>query len=161
MLRALKEQLMQLSTVDKDSFAEKIQAHISEHEAPAAINSLRNLILIMPDLIHQIRVWANDSRVPAKDKELHGFILTYLYQPVDFLPESEHGFFGYLDDAYFVGAVYISTMLHMDYGTRQFLQNLSGLENKVPEWLETARKVMPDEAEKIDVLVKQLLEGKK
>ena len=54
----------------------------------------------MPDMIAQVKSWSNDFRIPSKEKKLHGFMLTYLYHPVDFLPESGKGLMGYLDDAY-------------------------------------------------------------
>jgi uncharacterized membrane protein YkvA (DUF1232 family) len=160
MLKVLKEQLMNLSKNDADDFSAKIRSRLPGKPGEEAVESLKSLILLMPSLISQIRAWANDPRIPARDKELHGFILTYLYHPVDFLPESEHGLFGYLDDAYFVGAVYANALLHMDYGTRQILPHMKSFETDVPRWLTIAKQVIPEETKKMDALLQELIQGR-
>ena len=159
MLKALKNQLVQLSEINGDGFASKIRFRVSMEEGDAAVASLRNLILMMPELISQIRSWMNDPRVPERDKKLHGFMLTYLYHPIDFLPDSDHGLYGYLDDAYFVGCIYINSMQHMDFGSRRSQPNTEPLETAVPKWLDMTRKVLPHETKKIDEMISELLQG--
>jgi len=100
------------------------------------------------DLIAQIRAWAGDPRIPRHEKQLQGFLLTYLYHPTDFLPESNWGLFGYLDDAYLVGRIYLDTLRIMSDSPAS-LPNVAAFGPAVPRWLESARQVIPAEAAKI------------
>ena len=94
-------------------------------------------------MIAQLQSWGNDSRIPSNEKKLHGFMSTYLYHPVDFLPESGGGLFGYLDDAYLVGSIYYRTMSAMDYDKRRTLPNLGPLTASIDEWLQSCARSHP------------------
>jgi len=85
-------------------------------------------------------------------------LLTYLYHPTDFLPESDWGLFGYLDDAYLVGRIYLDTLRTMSDSPAS-LPNVEEFGEAVPPWLESARRVIPAEAAKIDLLLNELRAG--
>lgn len=159
MLNAFKQQLKQLAETPEELHFE-IESRVGKEKALQYIESLKNLILVMPDMVAQVRSWSNDSRIPSMEKKLHGFMLTYLYHPVDFLPESGKGLFGYLDDAYIVGSIYSRTMRCMDYDKRSTLPNLEPLTKSIHEWLAAVREVIPSECQKIDQLLQELVEGK-
>ena len=159
MLIAFKQQLKQLAK-NQDEFIQHIGSRVGQEKARQYVDSLKNLVVVMPEMIAQVQSWSNDSRIPSKEKKLHGFMLTYLYHPVDFLPESGKGLFGYLDDAYLVGSIYSRTMRLMDYDTRKTLPNLGPLATSVDEWLKLAREVIPSECQKIDGLLEELVHGR-
>lgn len=159
MLIAFKQQLKQLAK-NQNEFFEHVQARVGHEKAGRYVEPLKNLVLVMPEMIAQVQSWSNDSRIPSMEKKLHGFMLTYLYHPVDFLPESGKGLFGYLDDAYLVGSIYSRTMRLMDHDTRRTLPNLGPLVTYVEEWLTSARDVIPAECQKIDGLLDELVHGR-
>lgn len=159
MLIAFKQQLKNLAKNHKE-FLGQIQSRAGHEKAEKYVEPLKNLVVVMPDMIAQVQSWSNDSRIPSKEKKLHGFMLTYLYHPVDFLPESKKGLFGYLDDAYLVGSIYSRTMRLMDYDTRRTLPNLAPIATSVEEWLKLAREVISPEAKKIDELLEELVHGR-
>jgi len=160
MLQALKSQLKTLAADPHDAFSDKIRKLVGASEAVHYTKPLRSLILVMPELIAQIRVWLDDPAVPARQKRLHGFLLSYLYHPADFLPEDGAGLFGYLDDAYLVGSVYRRTLQHLDHRTRRVLPSLDGLSDQVMAWLELARKLLPAETQRIEQFVEDVIEGR-
>lgn len=159
MLQALKSQLRALAADPQDSFASHIRKRIGAAEAVHYTKPLRSLILVMPELIAQIRTWMEMPAIPPRLKRLHGFLLSYLYHPADFLPESD-GLFGYLDDAYLVGRVYARTMQQLDHRTRCSLPNLGDLSGQVGPWLDLARRLLPDETQRIDHLLEEIVAGR-
>lgn len=160
MLQALKSQLTQLAEDPRDPFSEQIRRRIGPKEAVHYTKDLRSLILVMPELIAQIRAWLEEPAMPPAVKRLHGFLLTYLYHPADFLPEGSTGLFGYLDDAYFVGSAYLRTMEQMDHAARRTLPNLNDLRPQVSKWLEQARQLLPEETGRIERMLNEILQGK-
>jgi len=154
-LKALKNQLILLAERERERFVAEVERRCHPPNAEDAAAALRELIVAMPDLIAQIRAWAADPRVPRHEKQMQGFLLTYLYHPTDFLPESNWGLFGYLDDAYLVGRIYLDTLRTMRDSPAS-LPNVEELAAAVPPWLENARQVIPAEAAKIDLLLNEL-----
>ena len=84
----------------------------------------------------------------------------YIYHPFDFIPEERLGLFGYLDDAYLTGRIFIQTMNFTDYNARHFLPNMKNLTTNIPDWIMATRRVLPKETGKIDRMLKELLEGR-
>ena len=158
MLKALKNQLVLLAGQEQERFVNEVERRCHPQKSADTAAALRELIVAMPDLIAQIRAWSADPRVPKHQKQLQGFLLTYLYHPTDFLPESNWGLFGYLDDAYLVGRIYLDTLRTMS-DSPSSLPNVKELEAVVPRWLENARQVIPAEAAKIDLLLNELRAG--
>jgi len=160
MLRALKSQLTQLAEDPLDPFSEQIRRRIGPREAVRYTKALRSFVLVMPELIAQIRAWLEGPAISPAMKRLHGFLLTYLYHPADFLPEGSTGLFGYLDDAYLVGSAYLRTMEQMDHAERRALPNLDDLCPQVSEWLEQIRQLLPKETERMERMLDEILQGK-
>ena len=160
MLQALKNQLRTLAEDPRDPFAANIRKRVGTVEAVHYTKPLRSLILVMPELIAQIRAWMEQPALPPRLKHLHGFLLSYLYHPTDFLPEDSVGLFGYLDDAYLVGSVYARTMQQLDHRTRRTLPNLADLSGQVAKWLELARQLLPSETQRIDHLLEEIIAGR-
>jgi hypothetical protein len=81
--------------------------------------------------------------------DMYRYLLTYVYHSLDFLPEEDLGFCGYLDDAYLAGRV---------------AQHLQPDENwplggHLPDWLTLSRKAIPDVTTRLDSLFEDLLNG--
>ena len=110
MLRALKQQLIQLSEDQKDPFAAILKKKVGARQAKALAGPLKNFILVLPEMIAQVRVWSDAQNLSEQIHNLNGNLLTYLYHPADFLHDEGYGLFGYLDDAYLVGSVYCATL---------------------------------------------------
>ena len=159
MLRAFKEQLKYLSQVSDEVVIKKINIHSHREDGVSLVKPVRNLILVMPDLIEQIRAWSNDSDIPVEEKKLNGFVLTYLYHPVDFLPEAEYGFFGYLDDAYMVGKIFARMTARLQVKQVKMTDNILDISRNINDWLEKVRQVIPEEVKKIDALIDDLSQG--
>lgn len=160
MLRKFKSKLIHLSEENRDFFIQKIQERIPSEESITIAISLRSFVLTMPDLIIQIHRWMKDPGCPTQIKKLVGFLFTYIYHPFDFIPEERQGLFGYLDDAYLAGRIFILTMNFTDYNSRYFLPNMKNLETDIPDWIKMTRSVIPEETDKIDQMLKDLLEGR-
>lgn len=158
MLRALKKQPNQLAEDSHGQFIAKIEARMGGRSTPEDMAALKNFVLLLPDMIAQIRLWAEDQKVPAEVKGLHGFVLTYLYHPLDLIPEEPYGLFGYLDDAYLVGDVYHRTMMYVksDFQARDAQGSFSA---NIGRWLHLTRKVLPKETTIIDGLLNELVKG--
>lgn len=106
MLAAFKEELKRLAIDPQDPFHQKVRDRIGKRATLVVEKRLKQLILIMPGLVRRIHAHWDQSSAGSEIKRLGGFLFIYLYQPKDFLPEDEHGLFGYLDDAYLVLIVY-------------------------------------------------------
>ena len=160
MLQKLKNKLIHLAEENRDFFIQKIQERIPSEGGITIAISLQKFVLTMPDMIIQIRRWMKEPACPSQINRLSGFLLTYIYHPFDFIPEERLGFFGYLDDAYLAGRIFIQTMNFTDYNTRHFLPNMKNLATDIPDWIKTTRRVLPKETGKIDRMLKELLEGR-
>ena len=160
MLTAFKEHLKQLAKNKNDEFLEQIRRRAGLEKRSEYGEALKNLIVVMPDMIKQIQAWSNDSRIPSQEKKLHGFMLTYLYHPLDFIPEARNGFFGYLDDAYLVGTIYYRTIGLIELENHKAAVNNGPSEAHVNEWLKMVRAVIPVESKKIDALLGELINGR-
>jgi uncharacterized membrane protein YkvA (DUF1232 family) len=157
-LNALKNQLVLLAGQEQERFVAEIERRCHPPSAANTAAALRELIVAMPDLIAQLRAWAGDPRIPRDQKQLQGFLLTYLYHPKDLLPEADWGLFGYLDDAYLVGRIYLDTLRTMRDSPAS-LPSVEAFGAAVPAWLEFARQVIPVESAKIDLLLNELRAG--
>lgn len=159
MLRAFKSQLLELAKMDKDLFSLKISQALSCENCKNETEQIRNFILVIPEMIQQIRAWMEDDKLQAPVKRLHGYMLTYLYHPQDFLPEEPYGFFGYLDDAYLIGKIYSFTLHQSEPSKPRFMSDQTDFSKVISDWLNLARKILPKETKKIDELFHQLTAG--
>lgn len=161
MPETLKQQLIQLVLKDKGAFAQEIRARFPRRGSRVAAAQLRNFILVMPEMIAQIRAWVNNPSMSSPLKRLHGFVLSYLYIPVDFLPDDQDHLFGYLDDAYLVGRVFGEIAAELGPVAHPSLPSARDLVQQLPKWLRLAKRVIPEEAAKVDRLVKESTEGRR
>ena len=159
MLKALKNQLLEMAKDPSGLFATEIEKRIGTEKSAHFVVELRNFILVAPEMIAQIRDWSADPNMSSKLKNIHGFLLTYLYHPEDFFSDETHGLLGYLDDAYFVGRVYEETMKATDYTVRRYLPNQKNLGAQIHSWIEQTREILPEETRKIDQMMDELLQG--
>jgi uncharacterized membrane protein YkvA (DUF1232 family) len=162
MLRALKDQLVRLSRDPQDRFAATVAERLNFPSRPEPVDQLRSFILTMPLMISRIRVWAEDESIPSQVRQLHGFLLTYLYHPADLVSEESQGFIGYLDDAYLVGCVYsFTTPLVRQLSSPATHDDSQNLDAQIPAWLSLTRRVLPNETKLIDNMLDEIMAGKR
>ncbi|MCA9400054.1 MAG: hypothetical protein KC713_00385 [Candidatus Omnitrophica bacterium] len=159
MLKAMKEQLKTLATTDQKNFHIHLRDRVGKKATAILEERLKEIIILMPDLVNRIYLHWNRSAHDSKVKSIGGYLLTYLYTPEDFLPTSDWGLFGYLDDAYLVAKVYTQVIDEL----KSNQTNISGID---AEYYDQAiylkryvRGVIPRETKKIDEMVEQLVQG--
>lgn len=156
MLKAFKSQLRQLSLDPRDPFTAIVRRIAGPRSAARFEQSLRQMVLAMPDMIYQIERWSEEPAQPPTIKKLHSFALRYLYHPTDFLSEDNLGFFGYVDDAYLVASVYQRTMDDRDWvGLKPFIEHPDIAKN-VTGWIDAARLLIPKETTRMDHMLDEL-----
>lgn len=159
MLRAFKSQLLELANHKEDSISKRISQCLAKADCKKEAEQVRNFILVIPEMIQQIRAWTEEDKLQASIKRLHGYTLTYLYHPHDFLPEEPYGLFGYLDDAYLVGKVYAYTLLQSEPSKLRFISDQTNFSKVIGSWLDLTRKILPNETQQIDDLFHKLTLG--
>ncbi|VAW13762.1 hypothetical protein MNBD_BACTEROID05-1174 [hydrothermal vent metagenome] len=159
MLKAMKEQLKYLAQNDENNFHVHLRARVGKKATAVLEDRLKELVLLMPDLVKRIYFYWNQSKSNTRSKKLGGYLLTYLYTPEDFLSIDKWGLFGYLDDTYFVAKVYTQVI---DNETKEN-RKISGIDLKYYKEAKFLKKyvrgVIPKEAKKIDDMIFQLIEG--
>ena len=75
--------------------------------------SLRDLVLLLPQLAGLIARLLGDARVSGRVKAVLGVAAVYLASPIDFIPDFIPGL-GYLDDAVLVAIVLDGLLNHVD-----------------------------------------------
>lgn len=160
MLNALANHLKSLAEKSPDKFREEVKQHLSGKSTEDQIAVIKEFIFLLPATLNQLSRYWNLKETPADAKRVSGFIITYIYQLSDFLPENQHGLFGYLDDAYFVVKSYLMI-------NDRFLRNWQdrtpeelALSNRARQLIDIPRHLIPDEADKIDKMVESLMAGK-
>lgn len=128
-------------------------------EALARLESLENLVLMMPRMLQMLDVVWRQPELPPDIKRLSGYVRTYLWHPDDFLPDREGYLLGYADDAYLAASVLVRAvdLLPAEHAlkTRQywaFVQDIRRLKG-------VAVEAIPRQAQRVDTMVDQLLEG--
>lgn len=153
MLSAFHEKLKKLADDPGDAFRAAVIARVGPRDAVRYEGPVRNMILAVPEMLTQISVWSRDLGLPEPLRRAQMFALAYLYNPDDFLPESTHGLFGYVDDAYIAAAVYNRTLQEVGpAGLRPLVDN-TALSLRVPAWVELTRALLPDETDRIERLL--------
>ncbi len=158
MLTAFKEELKRLAVDPLDPFHQKIRDRIGKRATHLVEKRLKQLILLMPGLVRRIHVHWEKSSAGSEIKRLGGFMFIYLYQPKDFLPEDEHGLFGYMDDAYLVLVVYekvVRAAGHrgaFDQEDEEYLKQIQASKRYI-------KAVIPKESKKIEVMVDKAIEN--
>lgn len=151
MNQALKQDLKRLSWLPGDPGLSAFRALFrlrAGDQAHWVEQNLRNMIIMMPELMERVRRQSASPDMPRGTRRLYAYLLGYLYEPRDLIPEDGNGFFGYVDDAYLVAAAYDRTMAATEDRTQ------------VRAWLEAARWVMPEETAQLDRIIGELVNGK-
>ncbi len=159
MLSALDHQLRSLAQNSYDRFKEEISERENGKITEEQLAALKEFIFLLPATLKQLSIYWNQKDTPPDAKRVSGFIITYIYQPNDFLPEAHHGLFGYLDDAYLVVQAYLKIQDH-------FLRDWHEKSPEELDLIERARQliiapqlIIPDVTAKIDRMVDSLIEG--
>lgn len=159
MLKALKQQLKLLADTDGQHFHVHLRARVGKKATAILEAHLKEIIILMPDLVQRIYTHWNQSAQHSKVKQMGGYLLTYLYTPEDFLSVKEWGLFGYLDDAYFVAKMYTQVIDEV----REAQGKVTGIDMKYYEQAKYLKKyvrgVIPRESHKIDAMIQELKEG--
>lgn len=159
MLKALANQLRHLADTTDDLFRESVAKKMDGKATEEQIRALKEFIFLLPMTLKQLNGYWNDKRTPLKAKRLSGLIISYIYQPDDFLPENGNGFFAYLDDAY----VAVSSFLRVqDLYLRNWQDKTAeeiDLEKRAKELIVAPKIVISNEVEKIDSMLDSFMSG--
>lgn len=155
MLKALKNQLSMMAIEYGDDYARRVRQRVGRRQKGSHISRTLNLVLMMPELVARCSDLSGSAQVPPQVRRLNGFLLTYLYHPIDFIPD-DGSLFGYLDDAYFVGRVFEKVREHVP-GAHTAAEELY---RDLPTALEAARLVLPAESRQIDRMISELEDGR-
>ena len=138
-----------------DLFHVHVRARIGKKATDHFEGKVKEFILRMPSIVSRIDKMLVLEKEDSAAYRLAKYLLIYLYDPKDFLPENDNGLFGYLDDAYFVAIVYLMILEKMDPSLRE-----RG-DEQMKEWilmhLEPVRYLIPDESGKINKAVSDIL----
>lgn len=155
MLNAFQNHLKELAHDTKDPFTSIIKKIVGPSEAPHFEKPVRDMVLAMPAMIRQVGAWSEEPAQPTETRRLHSFLLRYLYHSTDFLSEKNLGLFGYVDDAYIVSRVYARTLEEDDkVGLKPYVERAE-IASEVRRWIETTRRLLPDETRKMDQLLSE------
>lgn len=160
MLKALAYHLRQLADTADDRFREAVVGRLDGKATEEQIRALKEFIFLLPVTLKQLSSYWNDKHTPAKAKKLSGLIISYIYQPDDFLPENNNGLFAYVDDAY----VAVSAFLRVqDLYIRNWQDKSSeeiDLEKRAHKLIIAPKIVIPNEVARIDSMIDSFMEGK-
>jgi uncharacterized membrane protein YkvA (DUF1232 family) len=105
MLKTYKQKLIRDYEAEKDLLAQFLGAENPEFLDKSAIAAVRDFIVGMPEVIQDMNAMIRRQVSPPQLNYAFGFLVSYLLDPQDFLPEETFGFFGHLDDAYLTGCI--------------------------------------------------------
>ena len=89
---------------------DRLRSQVVEAE-PGDRSSIRDLLLLLPDLVVLLFRLMRDSRVPVGSKAIATVGAAYLLSPIDLMPSLLMGPIGLIDDLMVIGAV-LSRMLN-------------------------------------------------
>lgn len=162
MLMAFQRRLDELA-LDKDrNFEKSVVGRWKGAEMPSGlVEDLKAFVTLLPHI--EKRIFALYVCLPetSKVKKLGSYFLTYMYQPDDFLPESETtGLFGYLDDAYIAALFYELIIEEIEVAeTFELMATDRELAKKVLRLRRKAKGIIVDEAIKIKQMIGELFDG--
>jgi hypothetical protein len=156
MLKAVKEQLKTLLRADQQSFHAHLRQRVGKKATVNLEDRLKEIIVLMPDLISRIHRHWNRSQKRSHLKKIGGFLLAYLYAPEDLVLTEEWGLFGYLDDAYFTAKMYIQVIDELKEAGAKIAGIDSRYYGQAKNLIKYIRVVIPKETRKIDVKILEL-----
>lgn len=139
----IKEGLMDVAAKEGGRFHKEVRERVGKKATPILERRLRLFIYSMPGMIScAIGEWS--LKKPEQAGKVGRILLDYIRNSNDYLPESKLGLFGYLDDSYLAACVY--EKIAPDPASAERMRDYKNL----------ARLVIPYETRKIDVLVEQI-----
>jgi len=116
---------------------DRLRASVIEPR-PGLGSSLRDLLLLLPDMTVLLFRLARDHRVPVGSKIIAGLAVAYVVSPIDLVPEILLGPIGLIDDLLLVGAA-LSRLLesvHPDIVRQHWSGRGDALEaiGRITEW---------------------------
>jgi uncharacterized membrane protein YkvA (DUF1232 family) len=159
MLNALDNQLRSLAQNYFDRFKEDIKERTGGQVSEDQVSVLKEFIFLLPVTLKQLSIYWNRKDTPAEAKRVCGFIITYIYEPRDLLPEGKHELFGYLDDAYLVVQAYLRIHESFLKDWRQLPSEDLKITERARRLITAPRMLIPDITAKIDNMVESLING--
>lgn len=148
MLKSFKKELIKISQENSNSLRNKIKNQVPLEKVNDYTEQLTNFIVSLPDMLSEIRYSYEKDSTPENLKHIYGFLLTYIYHPMDLISDEENGLFGYLDDAYLVALVY--RVNPIEGGS--FAHQIEG-------WIDKTKEIIPPIARKLDLIFEGLMKG--
>ena len=159
MLKALANQLRNLADTTADQFVEAIRKRLDGKATEEQVSKLKEFIFLLPPALKQLSGYWNEKSTPTKAKEISGLIISYIYQPNDFLPEGNTGLFGYLDDAYVVVSAFLRIQDLYLRNWQDKSDEEQELARRARDLIVAPRIIMPDEAVRIDRMIDSFMSG--
>ncbi len=159
MLHAFDNHLRKLASTSNGQFREEVRKRVDGKFTEDQVATLKEFIFLMPTTLQLFSRYWNRKTTPPEAKRLSGFILTYVYQPQDFLPEESIGLFGYLDDAYMVVSTYLKIQEHYLADWHEKTREELELAERANRLITAPRLVVPEVTDKIDRALDKLVTG--
>jgi len=159
MLNAFKEKITSLALDPNDGFHTHLRKRVGKRATGVLEKRLKQMIWLMPGVVGRTYDLWRRTRTPTKAKQLGGVLLSYMYHPQDFFPEDVYGLFGYLDDAYFAGAVYTQVVEEIRGKGIRLAKFDEDLNTDIKRLSKAVKIVIPKEVEKIDRLIHEATHG--
>lgn len=160
MLRAMKEQLKVLAKDENGLFHASLRRAVGKRATLLLEEKLKRIVVLIPDLVTRIHDYWRMQPEASSTKRLGAYMLTYVYLPKDFLPQTEDlNLYGYLDDAYMVAKIYTSVIEDISLAGDEILEFDQKLYPEVKSLQKNIRLVIPKVCLKIDEMVNDLVRG--
>ncbi len=155
MISVLQENLKRLLADPDDLFHHHVRARIGKKATENFEAKVKEFILWMPSVVSRIDKMVSQEKEGSEARRVAEYLLIYLYDPMDFLPEKDNGLFGYLDDAYFVAIVYMMVFEKMEPISRTAEDK--AIKSRISAHLESVRYLIPDESRMIDKAISDIV----
>lgn len=161
MLKAFQYQLEAIAEDREGKFEKQIEKRMTKKMPKSLTQEMKAFILLLPMIekrIFALYVWLPET---SKIKKIGSHFLAYMYQPDDFIPESENnGLFGYMDDAY-IAAIFYELVVEEIAEAQAYRLNKEDKEllKKLIQLRKKAQVIIPEESEKIREMLGELFEG--
>jgi uncharacterized membrane protein YkvA (DUF1232 family) len=159
MLHAFDSHLRTLASTSNGQFRDEVRKRVDGKFTEDQVATLKEFIFLLPTTLHMFSRYWNRKTTPPDAKRLSGFIMTYVYQPTDLLPEESIGLFGYLDDAYMVVSTYLKIQDRFLADWHEKTQEELDLTERANRLISAPRLVIPEVTERIDKALDKLVMG--
>lgn len=160
MINALNDLIKALAQDPNDAFHIHVRKRLGKKGSEVMEERIRQYILTLPFIINRIHYYWSRPEVPSEIKKLSGYLLTYLYNPHDFLSEEEKGLFGFLDDAYLTFLIYDEIMEELQKKGFAISPDDVHAQEKVMGFRDNVQQIIPAECEKIREMLDNIKSGR-